>query len=110
MVFTRNRAVTLAGQYVGLRSTEYELLRLLAMNTGKVITDRQLLREAWGDRYEFETHLLPVDSSNLRHKIELGAARPHFTFKLKPALDTGCGLGKQCFSNIAEQGVRISLE
>ena len=64
------RLVTLDGQEVSLTPTEYDLLRLLIQQRGKVLTHRQLLRQVWGEAYEFETHLLQVNISNLRKKIE----------------------------------------
>ncbi len=45
-------------------------------HAGKVLTHRQLLRTVWGAAYENETHLLRVNVSNLRSKIEADASRP----------------------------------
>lgn len=70
------RLVTLAGQPVELTPTEYDLLQALARHAGKVLTHRQLLQKVWGSGYESETHLLQVNISNLRHKIERDPARP----------------------------------
>ena len=72
------RLVTLGGEQVQLTPTEYDLLRVLMTHAGKVLTHRQLLREVWGAAYEAETHLLRVNISNLRRKIEPEPARPHF--------------------------------
>ncbi len=72
------RVVTLAGREVQLTPTEYELLRFLVMNAGKVLTHHQLLREVWGIGYDEEMHMLRVNISNLRRKIERDPARPHF--------------------------------
>ena len=72
------RLVTLAGDEVQLTPTEYDLLRTLVSHAGKVLTHRQLLREVWGMGYEQETHMLRVNISNLRHKIEPDPARPHY--------------------------------
>jgi two-component system KDP operon response regulator KdpE len=72
------RLVTIAGQVVSLTPTEYDLLRTLVVHAGKVLTHRQLLREVWGVGYESETHLLRVNMSNLRHKLEPDAARPNY--------------------------------
>ena len=47
-------------------------------HAGKVLTHRQLLREVWGAAYESETHLLRVNISNLRRKIEPEPARPQY--------------------------------
>ena len=44
------RAVTVAGRPVALTATEYELLRVLAVNAGRVVTHEVLLRRVWGVR------------------------------------------------------------
>jgi two-component system KDP operon response regulator KdpE len=64
------RLVTVDNEEVSLTPTEYDLLRLLVQSKGRVITHRQLLCEVWGDAYEYQTHLLQVNISNLRRKIE----------------------------------------
>jgi two-component system KDP operon response regulator KdpE len=70
------RVVTVARREVQLTPTEYDLLRALVIHAGKVLTHRQLLREVWGIGYEQETHILRVNISNLRRKIEPDPARP----------------------------------
>ncbi len=75
--FTR-RVVTLAGQEVQLTPTEYDLLRVLVRHAGKVLTHHQLLREVWGVGYDQETHMLRVNISNLRRKIEADPTRPRY--------------------------------
>lgn len=72
------RMVTVAGQEVQLTPTEYDLLRVLVTYAGKVLTHRQLLREVWGLGYEQEMHMLRVNVSNLRRKIEPDPARPRY--------------------------------
>ena len=72
------RLVTVDGNQVSLTPTEYDILRLLLQNAGKVITHRQLLRQIWGTAYESEMHILRVNISNLRRKIEPDPARPHY--------------------------------
>ena len=49
---------------------------MLVTNVGKVLTHRQLLREVWGMGYEQEMHMLRVNISNLRRKIEPDPSRP----------------------------------
>lgn len=72
-----HRRVTLAGQEVNLTPTEYDLLRVLIQNTEKVLTHQQILHKVWGTRYsEEEAHLLRVNISNLRRKIEPDPTRP----------------------------------
>jgi two-component system KDP operon response regulator KdpE len=87
------RLVTLAGREVQLTPTEYDLLRVLVTQAGKVLTHRQLLREVWGVGYEPETHMLRVNISNLRRKIEPDPARPHYIL-------TESGVGYRLRSNV----------
>ncbi len=72
------RVVTVIGQEVQLTPTEYDLLRALVANAGKVLTHHQLLRAVWGAGYEQETHMLRVNISNLRRKIETDPTRPRY--------------------------------
>ena len=64
------RTVSVDNQPVTLTPTEYDLLKTLIRNAGKVLTHRQLLRTVWGNAYESDTHILQVNISNLRRKIE----------------------------------------
>jgi two-component system KDP operon response regulator KdpE len=72
------RKVRVAGSVVQLTPTEYDLLRVLVTHAGKVLTHNQLLRQVWGPGYEREAHLLRVNISNLRRKIEPEADRPRY--------------------------------
>jgi two-component system KDP operon response regulator KdpE len=72
------RIVTVDENEISLTPTEYDILRLLMQNAGKVITHRQLLRQVWGTAYESEMHLLRVNISNLRRKIEPDPSRPTY--------------------------------
>jgi len=72
------RLVTVDEREISLTPTEYDILRLLLQNAGRVLTHRQLLRQVWGTAYESEMHLLRVNISNLRRKIEPDPARPHY--------------------------------
>jgi two-component system KDP operon response regulator KdpE len=72
------RLVTVSRREVQLTPTEYELLRLLVTHAGKVLTHHFLLREVWGAEYGEEFHMLHVNISNLRRKIEPDSARPQF--------------------------------
>lgn len=72
------RLVTMAGSEVQLTPTEYDLLRVLVTHAGKVLTHQHLLRQVWGIGYEGEVHLLRVNVSNLRHKLEPEPARPQY--------------------------------
>lgn len=73
--FSRHQ-VTLADKEVDLTPTEFDLLKYLARHAGKVLTHRQILTAVWGPAYENESHLLRVNISNLRHKIEQEPTQP----------------------------------
>jgi len=73
-----HREVKINGQLVTLTPTEYDLLRTLVKHAGKVLTHHQLLRLVWGNAYENETHILRVNISNLRRKIEPDPSQPHY--------------------------------
>lgn len=75
--FTR-RIVTVRDQEVSLTPPEYALLRLLITHAGKVLTHSQMLLQIWGPGYERQKHLLQVNMSNLRNKLEREAARPQY--------------------------------
>jgi two-component system, OmpR family, KDP operon response regulator KdpE len=71
-----NRSVTRRGERVKLTPREFDLLRVLAQNPGKLMTHRMLLREVWGPSYGDEAHYLHVYISHLRAKIEDDPSRP----------------------------------
>jgi two-component system, OmpR family, KDP operon response regulator KdpE len=73
-----HRVVTIDGSIVSLTPTEYALLRELAIHAGRVLTHNQLLRQVWGPGYETELHMLRVNLSNLRRKIEPDSTRPTY--------------------------------
>jgi two-component system KDP operon response regulator KdpE len=72
------RRVTMAGTEVALTPIEYDLLRLLAENEGKLMTHPAILREVWGPAYREESNYLHVYVSQLRRKIEPEPARPRY--------------------------------
>jgi len=63
---------------IRLTPVEFRLLSMLVKNAGKVVTQRQLLRDGWGPEFEDATHTLRVHMANLRHKIEPSPTRPIF--------------------------------
>jgi two-component system KDP operon response regulator KdpE len=72
------RSVTMAGEAISLTPTEYDLLRLLAENEGKLLTHPAILRAIWGPAYHEESNYLHVYVSHLRRKIEPDPARPRY--------------------------------
>lgn len=73
-----HRRVFVQGKEVQLTATEYDLLRLLVKHAGKVLTHNQILRQIWGPAYMEQPHLLRVNISNLRRKIEPEPNRPQY--------------------------------
>lgn len=68
--------VTKGGQEVHLTPTEYDLLRVLATNAGKVLTHRQLLERVWGSYAAENSQQLRVYVNYLRRKLESDPTRP----------------------------------
>jgi two-component system KDP operon response regulator KdpE len=70
------RLVRRAGVEVHLTPTEYRLLGVLVANAGRVITQRQLLREVWGPSHAEQSHYLRIYMGHLRQKLEADPAQP----------------------------------
>jgi two-component system KDP operon response regulator KdpE len=68
--------VSLSGKEIALTPTEYDLLKTLAQNAGKVMTHRQLINKVWGAMYEDADRLLRVNIANIRKKIEDNPSKP----------------------------------
>jgi two-component system, OmpR family, KDP operon response regulator KdpE len=66
------------GIEVHLTPTEWGLLEILVRDKGKLVSQKQLLREVWGAEYETQTHYLRVYLAQLRRKLEPQPARPQF--------------------------------
>jgi two-component system KDP operon response regulator KdpE len=71
------RRVRRDGHDVHLTPIEYDLLRLLARNRGRLLTHRTLLSEVWGPQYADDTQALRTHIANLRRKLE-PAGGPHY--------------------------------
>jgi two-component system, OmpR family, KDP operon response regulator KdpE len=63
---------------IRLTPTEWHLLEVLSRQPDRLITQRQLLTEVWGPKYETETNYLRVHLANLRRKLEPDPARPRY--------------------------------
>jgi two-component system KDP operon response regulator KdpE len=72
------RLVTRVGQVVHLSPTQYDVLKYLVQNAGKVITHRVMLQQVWGPEYGEETQYLHVFISQLRRKLEPQPERPRY--------------------------------
>ncbi|MFW6174390.1 MAG: response regulator transcription factor [Chloroflexota bacterium] len=72
------RIVKRDGEEVRLTRTEYDLLRMLAANAGKVRTHRELLQGVWGPEYGDETEYLRTFIKQLRRKLEDDPGHPRY--------------------------------
>jgi two-component system, OmpR family, KDP operon response regulator KdpE len=80
------QAVRSNGSLLQLTPHEFRLLRLFALNEGKLLTHRKILSEVWGAAYQTESHYLHVYVSQLRRKLEEDPARPRYLLT-----ETGAG-------------------
>jgi two-component system KDP operon response regulator KdpE len=64
------------GLEVKLTSTEFEFLRVLAQHAGKVVVQRELLKQVWGPNAVEHSHYLRIYAANLRKKLEEDPADP----------------------------------
>ena len=74
------RRVTVAADAVNLTPTEYELLRVLSLNAGRVVTYDTLLRRVWNGRSSADANLVRIFVRNLRRKLGDDAANPAWIF------------------------------
>ncbi len=72
------RRVTRDDADVRLTPTEWHVLEVLVRNAGRLVSQRQLLQEVWGPKYESETNYLRVYLAQLRAKLEPDPARPRY--------------------------------
>ncbi len=66
------------GTDVQLTPTEWGLLEVLVRNRGRLVTQRQLLQEVWGEQYQTEGNYLRVYMAHLRRKLEPDPSRPRY--------------------------------
>ncbi len=90
------RIVLLDGKELHLSRKEYEILRHLTANAGKVLTHQHLLREIWGKNFTEQTQYLRVYIGQLRQKLERDSTQPEmiltepgvgYRFKVAEALE-----------------------
>jgi two-component system KDP operon response regulator KdpE len=78
LVDLAKREVRVKENRVMLTPTEYDILRAMVNHAGKVLTHQQLIQQVWGGNYEADAHLLRVNISNLRRKVETDPLRPQY--------------------------------
>lgn len=70
------KTVSRRGEQVHLTPTEWGMLEMIVRNRGKLVGQKELLREVWGPAYDTETHYLRVYLAQLRRKLEDDPANP----------------------------------
>jgi two-component system KDP operon response regulator KdpE len=70
------KKATRDGRDVRLTPTEWHLLEILVTSPGRLVTQKQLLREVWGEHYGKKTNYLRVYMAQLRRKLEADPSRP----------------------------------
>ncbi len=70
------RVVKMDGQEVKLTPLEYDILKLLAKNMGKVLTHKQILKSVWGEGFATDAHYVRIYIKQLRKKIEPDPTQP----------------------------------
>lgn len=86
------RLIRLAGKEVHLTQIEYQLLTLLAENSGRVLTYGYIMNTIWGPYMDNNNQILRVNMANIRRKIESNPAQPKYVF-------TEIGIGYRMLEN-----------
>ena len=86
------RLIYLKGEQIHLTQIEYQLLTLLAENSGKVLTYNQIMSAIWGPYVDNNNQILRVNMANIRRKIETNPAQPQYVF-------TEIGIGYRMLEN-----------
>uniref|UniRef100_UPI004057748D response regulator n=1 Tax=Acetatifactor sp. TaxID=1872090 RepID=UPI004057748D len=86
------RLVRLAGNEIHLTQIEYQLLTLLAENSGRVLTYSFIMNAIWGPYMDSNNQILRVNMANIRRKIEKNPAQPQYVF-------TEIGIGYRMLDN-----------
>ena len=73
-----HRRVTVGGEAVDLTATEYELLRVLSLDAGRVVTFETLLRRVWAKPESAGANLVRNFVRNLRRKLGESASSPAY--------------------------------
>lgn len=86
------RQILLDGKEVHLTQIEFQLLSLLAENSGKVLTYGTIMNAIWGPYMDNNNQILRVNMANIRRKIEENPAQPKYVF-------TEIGIGYRMIEN-----------
>ena len=77
------RRVTVGGETVALTATEHDLLRVLALDAGRVVTYDTLLRRVWDGRNGANANLVRIFVKTLRRKLGEDATNPRWIFNVR---------------------------
>ena len=86
------RKINLGEEEIHLTQIEYQLLTLLAENSGRVLTYRYIMNTIWGPFMDSNNQILRVNMANIRRKIEKNPAQPVYVF-------TEIGIGYRMLEN-----------
>lgn len=86
------RLIRLEGKEIHLTQIEYQLLTLLAENSGRVLTYSYIMNAIWGPYMDNNNQILRVNMANIRRKIEKNPAQPQYVF-------TEIGIGYRMLEN-----------
>jgi two-component system KDP operon response regulator KdpE len=86
------RQVMIGRKEIPLTPTEFDILKILFQNLGKVLTHHQIIDKVWSTHQGDESRILRVNISNLRHKIEPDPNRPTY-------IKTDLGVGYRLCDN-----------
>ena len=77
------RLVSVGGEPVELTATEYKVLRVLALDAGRVVSHDTLLRRVWEDRDDADSNLVRIFVRNIRRKLGESASNPTYIFSVR---------------------------
>jgi two-component system KDP operon response regulator KdpE len=79
------RALDARGREIRLTPTQWHLVEILVRNPDRLVSQRQLLEEVWGQSYVNQTNYLRQFMAQLRHKFEPDPAHPRY-FLTEPGM------------------------
>lgn len=79
-IYFEKRMIYIDGNEVHLTQIEYQLLSLLAENSGRVLTYKFIMNAIWGPYTDNNNQILRVNMANIRRKIEKNPAQPQYVF------------------------------
>jgi two-component system KDP operon response regulator KdpE len=79
------RRVWLKKKEIHLSPLQYDLLAVLVRNAGRVVSQKQLMKEVWGETRDVTPELVRITVHQLRHKIEPDPVRPR-SLKTEPGV------------------------